>query len=198
MNIGLNVLLIPRYGIMGAAYANGVAYAAQAAIAYHFSQRFYPVRYETGRLARVVAAAIVAYAAGRALPAMHPALGVLARGTTVVVVMAAGLWLGGFFRPEELRVLERFRRARGAARSPMTPAGETTELAGEIVATDLPDDTVIATRDRGRVDDDGALANVAGAGRSSAARVRPARRRPAVRPARGLQPGRSRRSWRGR
>ena len=143
LNIGLNVLLIPRYGIMGAAYANGVAYAAQAAIAYHFSQRFYPVRYETGRLARVVGAAIVAYAAGQALPAMHPALGVLTRGTTVVIVMTAGLWVGGFFRPEELRVLERFRRARGSARSPLTQAGETTELAGEIVATDLPDDTVI-------------------------------------------------------
>lgn len=151
-NIGLNVLLIPRYGIMGAAYANGVAYAAQAAIAYHFSQRFYPVRYETGRLARVVGAAIVAYAAGRVLPAMDPALGVLARGTTVVVVMTAGLWIGGFFRPEELRVLEKFRRSRGTTRRPLTPAGETTELAGEIVATDLPDDTVVppATEGRGR------------------------------------------------
>lgn len=152
LNIGLNVLLIPRYGIMGAAYANGVAYAAQAAIAYHLSQRFYPVRYETGRLARVVGAAIVAYAAGQALPAMHPALGVLARGTTVVIVMTAGLWLGGFFRPEELRVLERFRRAPGSDRSPVNPVGETTELAGEIVATDLPDDTLVppATRGHGR------------------------------------------------
>ena len=150
MNIGLNVLLIPRYGIMGAAYANGVAYAAQAAIAYHFSQRFYPVRYEAGRLARVVVAAIVAYAVGRALPAMEPALGVLVRGTTVVVVMAAGLWLGGFFRPEELRVLERFAAQARTERSPLTPAGETTEFAGEIVATDLPDEGR-RTRDRGRV-----------------------------------------------
>ena len=117
-NIGLNVLLIPRYGIMGAAYANGVAYAAQATIAYHFSQRFYPVRYESRRLARVVAAAIVAYAAGRALPTMAPAIGVFVRGATVVAVMAAGLWLGGFFRPEELRVLERFRRPRATRRQP--------------------------------------------------------------------------------
>ena len=73
---------------------------------------------------------------------MHPALGVLARGTTVVIVMTAGLWIGGFFRPEELRVLDRFRRARGPADT-LTPAAETTEFAGEIVATDLPDDTVV-------------------------------------------------------
>ena len=143
-NIGLNVLLIPRYGIMGAAYANGLAYATQAAIAYAFSQRFYPVRYEYGRLARVVGAAIVAYAVGRALPAMDPVLGVLVRGTTVVVVMAAGLALGGFFRPEELRVLETVRRSRATPASPVTPSADTTEFAGEIVATDLPDEGIAA------------------------------------------------------
>ncbi len=142
VNIGLNVLLIPRYGIMGAAYANGVAYAAQAALAYQFSQRFYPVRYETGRLARVVGAAIAAYIAGRALPAMDPLLGVLVRGTTVVGVMAAGLWLGGFFRPEELRVLEKIRWSRAPRGNVVTSTAETTEFAGEIVATDLPDEAV--------------------------------------------------------
>jgi O-antigen/teichoic acid export membrane protein len=138
VNIGLNFALIPRYGIMGAAYANGIAYAAQAAIAYAFSQRFYPVTYETGRLARVIAAAVVAYAAGRALPDMPAIAGVLARGTTVVLVMGAGLWLGGFLRPEELRVLERIRAGRRAREAPVAPAAETTEFAGEIVATDLP------------------------------------------------------------
>jgi O-antigen/teichoic acid export membrane protein len=142
VNVGLNVLLIPRFGIMGAAYANGVAYAAQAALAYHFSQRFYPVQYETGRLARVVAAAIAAYAAGRILPEMDATLGVLVRGTTVVSVMAAGLWLGGFFRPEELRVLERVRWSRAARGTPVTSTAETTEFAGEIVATDLPDEHI--------------------------------------------------------
>jgi O-antigen/teichoic acid export membrane protein len=141
-NIGLNVVLIPRFGIMGAAYANGLAYATQAAIAYHFSQRFYPVPYESGRLARVLVAALAAYAAGQALPQMQPILGVLARGTTVVVTMAAGLWLGGFFRPEELRVLDVVRRSRAAPAAPVTPAADTTEFAGEIVATDIPDEGI--------------------------------------------------------
>lgn len=143
-NIGLNVALIPAFGIMGAAYANGLAYALQAAIAYRFSQRFYPIQYEAGRLSRVVAAAAIAYAAGRALPAMHPLMGVLARGTTVVLVMATGLWLGGFFRAEELRVLDRVRRSRRTANQPVTPPADTTELAGEIVSTDLPDEVISA------------------------------------------------------
>jgi O-antigen/teichoic acid export membrane protein len=142
-NIGLNVALIPRFGIMGAAYANGIAYAAQAALAYHFSQRFYPVRYETGRLARVVVAAVLAYVAARSLPQVQPIVGVLSRGTTVIVVMAAGMWLGGFFRPEELRVLEIVRRARARAPAPVTPPADTTEFAGEIVATDVPDEGIV-------------------------------------------------------
>ncbi len=137
-NIGLNFALIPRYGIMGAAYANGIAYAAQAALAYSFSQRFYPVAYEWGRLARVAVAAGVAYAAGAALPSMHPVGGVLARGCTVVIVMSLGLWAGGFLKPEELAVLKRIRIARSDAGGSVATPADTTEFAGEIVATDLP------------------------------------------------------------
>jgi hypothetical protein len=62
----------------------------------------------------------------------------------VVVVMMAGLWLGGFFRPEELRVLDRVRRARKTPADPITPPADTTELAGEIVSTDLPDEVIAA------------------------------------------------------
>jgi O-antigen/teichoic acid export membrane protein len=137
VNIGLNVALIPRLGIIGAAYANGIAYATQAALAYWFSQRFYPVQYEVGRLARVVSAAALAYLVARALPAMSPVAGVLVRGTTVIAVMGAALWVGGFLQPEELRVLERLRRPRVTAEPPLISPPDTTELAGEIVATDL-------------------------------------------------------------
>jgi O-antigen/teichoic acid export membrane protein len=141
-NVGLNVALIPRYGIMGAAYANGIAYAAQAVIAYQFSQRFYPIRYEFGRLTTVVAAAVVAYVAGIVLPAMPPVAGVLVRGTTVVVVMAAGLWLGGFLQPDELRVLKGIWPRRPSSDQPIVPTADTTEFAGEIVSTDIQDELV--------------------------------------------------------
>jgi O-antigen/teichoic acid export membrane protein len=148
-NIGLNVALIPRYGIMGAAYANGIAYAAQAAIAYQFSQNFYPIRYELGRVTRVIVSAVVAYLAGTALPEMPPLAGVFARGTTVVVVMAAGLWIGGFLRADELQILKRLRFGRSAAKPPVTPAADTTEFAGEIVATEIQDEAVGSSEARG-------------------------------------------------
>jgi O-antigen/teichoic acid export membrane protein len=137
VNIGLNFALIPKIGIMGAAYANGAAYATQAAIAYAFSQHFYPIKYEGGRILRVVVSAVIAYASARAIPEIDPLAGVVVRGTTVVVVMAAGLWLGGFLKPEELQMVERLWRSRATPAMPATPPPDTTELAGEIVAVDV-------------------------------------------------------------
>src|SRR5262249_12641401 len=52
-NVGLNFILIPRYGIVGAAWANGASYATQALLGFIFSQRFYRIEYEWGRLVRV-------------------------------------------------------------------------------------------------------------------------------------------------
>jgi hypothetical protein len=85
----------------------------------------------------VVVSAVIAYASARAIPEIDPVAGVVVRGTTVVVVMAAGLWLGGFLKPEELQMVERLWRARAMPAMPATPPPDTTELAGEIVAVDV-------------------------------------------------------------
>jgi O-antigen/teichoic acid export membrane protein len=139
LNIGLNFALIPRFGIIGAAWANGAAYAVQAALAFGFSQHFYPVRYEYGRIARVVVTACIAFVVGKKLPPMAPGLGVVVRGSTVVLIMGALLWISGFFNADELRALDSFRRKRqgGTAVAPV----ETNELAGEIVSVDVPETT---------------------------------------------------------
>jgi O-antigen/teichoic acid export membrane protein len=158
-NIALNFLLIPRYGIVGAAWANGAAYATQAALGFVFSQRFYPIEYEWGRLARIAAIAIAAAAVARLLPSVHLSSvdprapmasipDVLLRGTTVVAVYGGLLAITGFFNPSELRWL----RARGR-RLParVAPAPDSTEMAGEIVATDVMDSSdvpVVAERAR--------------------------------------------------
>ena len=147
VNVTLNLLLIPAYGMLGAAWANGASYAVQCAIAYHFSQRFYPIPHESGRIVKAVLAALVAYVAADALPAMPPAAGVLARGTIVVAVMGAGLWMAGFFDAGELRWLDGLRRLR--RRTPVTTAADTTEMAGEIVSVDVPDE-IVGTIERKR------------------------------------------------
>jgi O-antigen/teichoic acid export membrane protein len=137
VNIGLNVLWIPRFGILGAAWANAASYALQAAIAFHFSQRFFPLRYEYGRLVRIGAAGAAAYLCGLLVPSAMPVLLVIAvRGTVVLALFVGLLWTTGFFRAEEMAVLARLRRSQRALDVP-PPATETTELGGEIIATSV-------------------------------------------------------------
>jgi len=146
-NIGLNLLLIPRFGIVGAAWANGAAYAVQAALGLRLSQRFYPIAYEWGRIARACSSAAVACLAARMLPAVRLPVDprsvmahlpdVFTRGATVVVVFAALLAVTGFFHPEELARLALLRRRLGVAPAGATRAADSVEMAGEIVATDM-------------------------------------------------------------
>jgi O-antigen/teichoic acid export membrane protein len=102
VGFAVGLWLIPRYGVLGAAVTVLVSYVTQASVAFLFAQRFYPIRYETGRLVRVVLAGIVAAVVARwALPAMPALAGFLARGTTTVAVYVGLLWLSGFLRPTE-------------------------------------------------------------------------------------------------
>ena len=52
-NIVANFFLIPRYGIMGAAYATLIAYAISAFALYLIVQRFYYIGYEFGRIVKL-------------------------------------------------------------------------------------------------------------------------------------------------
>jgi O-antigen/teichoic acid export membrane protein len=51
--LGLNWLLIPRWGYMGAAWATFFAYGLRYVAIYVFSQRQYPIAYEWGRVFRL-------------------------------------------------------------------------------------------------------------------------------------------------
>ena len=116
--------------MVGAAWANAAAYAVQAALAYRFSQRFYPIEYETGRIGLVIAAAVTASLCARALPAMPPIAGLGVRGATVVLVYGAILVAAGFLRPGAVPKFESIRRGPRVE----GPAPEVTELGGEIVS----------------------------------------------------------------
>ena len=144
-NLSLNFVLIPQYGIVGAAWANAAAYALQSAVAFRLSQSVYPIRYEHGRIARATAAAIVAYLVAMALPPMPALPGLFVRGAAVVVTMAILLWITRFFKPDELRALNAIRnRLRG--QPAVTAPPDTTEMMGEIVATDVADEPIAPGR----------------------------------------------------
>lgn len=132
-----NYLLIPRYGVLGAAWSNAIAYGTLAAVTGTVSWRLYPVQYEWSRLGRIVIAGVIALVASSLVPPLRPIVGLFARGVVMVGTYGAILLVAGFLRPEELRVLRDARRRALALRAGRVPAPavEQVEMAGEIVDT---------------------------------------------------------------
>jgi O-antigen/teichoic acid export membrane protein len=110
-NVAANLLLIPRFGALGAAWATVLAYAVMALLGHAFSRRLFAIPFESGRLARITAAAGAAYA----LSAL-----VAGEGTVAATLRAAALlsypvavWGLGVLRPAEKQWLRRIFDARG-------------------------------------------------------------------------------------
>jgi O-antigen/teichoic acid export membrane protein len=102
--VGASLALVPRYGMLGAAWSNVIAYGVLAAVGMALSQRFYPIHYEWPRVWRLLAAGVLAAIAGQVVvgPTVAPLAGVLVRGTCAVAVFGVTLAATGFFSPREI------------------------------------------------------------------------------------------------
>jgi O-antigen/teichoic acid export membrane protein len=97
LNVGLNLALIPPFGMMGAAVATIGAYAALFLGMAWRAQRVFPVPYQWRRVATALGAAIALTAIGRVLDVP------LAAAIALVAVYPLVLLPLGFYLPEELR-----------------------------------------------------------------------------------------------
>jgi O-antigen/teichoic acid export membrane protein len=64
-NIAANLVLIPAWGMMGAAWASLFSYMIQAVYLFFLARRIYPIRYEWNKLAGLATITAVCYAAAR-------------------------------------------------------------------------------------------------------------------------------------
>ena len=104
-NVALNFLLIPRGGMVGAAWATVAAYAVMAGLGLAFSRKVYPIPFEAGRLARLSAAGLLTWAASTLAPeALWPAVGVK---LGALLLFPALLGVMGFLAPSERAFLRR-------------------------------------------------------------------------------------------
>lgn len=102
VGLGSGLILMPRWGIEGAALAFLLSTATQTVVSFQFAKRFYPITYETGRVARVVGAGVLAAVAGLWLvPAWPPIAGLFARAIVTTAVFGALLAATGFLRKTE-------------------------------------------------------------------------------------------------
>ncbi|MBZ5638240.1 MAG: oligosaccharide flippase family protein [Acidobacteriia bacterium] len=119
INIGLNFLLIPRMGMMGAAWATVAALFFQVAAGCFVAYRLYPIRYEWRRLMAMVAGVLVAQALAGIVPQRAIAGSLALKGVLLAVLAAALLALPGFLLKDERTLLSKLlgrvvRRGEGA------------------------------------------------------------------------------------
>ncbi len=100
VNIALNVALIPRYGMMGAAVATLAAYVALFVGMWLRSRRVYPVAYQWRRLVTLSAVAVALTILGREIGSLPVAIALSLVYPLVLLPL-------GFYQPAELARLRR-------------------------------------------------------------------------------------------
>jgi O-antigen/teichoic acid export membrane protein len=101
INLALNYILIPRYGILGAAIATVMSYALQMVLAFTISMRFYNINYEVARILKIVIPAVAIYFCST-YSFVDSFITIVCAKTIVVLLYPAALYLLGFFNKEEL------------------------------------------------------------------------------------------------
>jgi O-antigen/teichoic acid export membrane protein len=110
LNVILNFLWIPTYGMMGAAYATVASFLLQCLITPAIALRFYFVPYEYARLLRIVVISGGLYFCSSWVSDASLAL-VTSEKALLLCLYPLLLVLTGFFLPEELLYLRRMARA---------------------------------------------------------------------------------------
>jgi O-antigen/teichoic acid export membrane protein len=96
--------LIPRFGMMGAAWATLGGYVAYAALTACYAQRVYVIHYQLRRLTVLFVAALACYGLGTLIPITPVVIGITLR-SLLILAFPLALWLGGFLKDEERRIL---------------------------------------------------------------------------------------------
>jgi O-antigen/teichoic acid export membrane protein len=113
-NIGLNLLLVPIWGIVGAGISLVISYAVVLVLMYVFTQRLFPVPYEWGRLLKVVGSAAVMIAIGLIFVS-DDGLGALAIRLLLIAAVPAAMIATGFFSRTEWQYVKLLARPRELA-----------------------------------------------------------------------------------
>jgi len=113
INLALNLVLIPRFHLMGAAWATLLSAALLPPAMHLFARRLHHIPYEWGRLGRLAVGALACYLLSLQFP--QPGGAGAAGRLLAVACFPALLYLVGFYRPPELAALRASFRRRPAA-----------------------------------------------------------------------------------
>ena len=106
-NVTANFLLIPVIGILGAAWARPIAYIVMSIAIFIIAQRLYPIRYEYGRIAKLVVATAAIFVLGT-LPTFSYLI-LYKLGILLLYVIVLGI-VGFFDSAEKLKLRQAIAR----------------------------------------------------------------------------------------
>lgn len=109
LNLGLNYLMIPTYGMMGAAWATLISYVAQTVAFSWVNQRLWHITYEYVRLSKISLTLLLVFLAA-SQPVFGNLWGNLAFKLLVWSSLPFMLWAMRFYRPGEIRGLQQLLR----------------------------------------------------------------------------------------
>ena len=107
LNLVLNYLLIPRYGMMGAAFATILSYSSMAILMFVASSKVYFVQYEFGRVAKIAFVTAAIFALSLLTHSLSFWLEMVCK-TILVLSYPFFLNLLNFFREEEKQEIKRY------------------------------------------------------------------------------------------
>ena len=149
-NIALNFALIPRYGMVAAAWTTVLGFAILSAGVYVLSQKYYPIKYEWARFVKIAVAGGVAIAGAWGMSRLDglrvdlPFVQILVRELAVaptLLLFPFALLATRFFTPGERRALgagaRRLLHRGGAPEAPLLGAASAEHPADELSCDDV-------------------------------------------------------------
>jgi O-antigen/teichoic acid export membrane protein len=104
INIAANYLLIPRLGMIGAAWATLFAYLAMTMTVYILVERIYPIHYEIGRLAKIAGGVLVTLILYAIIPKGNLIVFAVIKGGLIGLFLLLMYWMK-FFNANELNII---------------------------------------------------------------------------------------------
>ena len=102
-NIGLNLLLIPKFGILGAAWATAAAYLAFFVIIYFLAKKEYPIPYQWQRLAQVFFTGLIIFFVGIIFVPSQPLILTISIKLGLLITFPIVLFVLKFFTENEVK-----------------------------------------------------------------------------------------------
>ena len=106
LNLGINSVLIPRFGMMGAAVSTVLSYLALLIVQAAVNLHFWYIPYEYGRIVRLGVAWALVYGISLLIQTPSPWLGGALKGV-LILAFPVILYVLGFYSEEELKMIRR-------------------------------------------------------------------------------------------